>query len=100
MGCDQEIWENKILYCFTNNVWFVGDNTTNTQTEPSAVKSKTDVEGTLTIPQYVQGHKITQIGYFAFSRCTLLKKVIIQARVDVINARAFSQAYNIEYFYI
>ena len=100
MVCEVEIWENKILYCYTNNIWFVGDNTTTSSDKPSAVKSITDVEGTLRIPKYVQGNAITQIGYFAFFQCSLITSVIIEAKIDVINTRAFSQASNVKYFYV
>ena len=96
MVCDDSFWEKDIFYCLSNNVWFVGDNTTTITSEPSAVKSRDAIQGQLIIPRFVRGHEITQIGFYAFCRCHLLKSGIIEARIEIINTRAFSQSYNIE----
>ena len=95
--CDEKIIENKIIYCYYNNVWFVGDNSTKEETKATAVESDSDVKGELIIPKLIQNHAITQIAFCAFFRCIYINKVIINADISVLNYRSFSQIPGLDY---
>ena len=95
MVCSDPIWKDNIKYCFSNSAWFVGDNETE-GLKFTAVKSNTDVSGTIIIPEFVDGHPITQIARCAFFQCYLITKIIVKAKITVINYRGFSQIYNLQ----
>ena len=95
MVCSDPIWENNIKYCYSNKVWFVGDNET-TGDSCTAVNSNLDISGTVVIPEFVKGHPITQIARCAFFRCYLITNIIIKAKITVINYRSFSQINNLQ----
>ena len=83
MVCSDPIWKDNIKYCFSNSAWFVGDNETE-GLKFTAVKSNTDVSGTIIIPEFVDGHPITQIARCAFFQCYLITKIIVKAKITVI----------------
>ena len=95
--CDESFFENKILYCYYKNVWFVGDNSTNDESKATAVRSISDVQGTLIIPKLVRSHRITQVAFCAFYKCSYIKRIIIEADITVLNYRSFSNIYELEY---
>lgn len=85
-----------IRYYPSGNGYIVGSDANLNGYEPTAAINKTVLSGTLVIPTTINGLPILGFAQFAFSRCYLLTKLIIQANIDVIAYRAFCDCYNLK----
>ena len=94
IGCSFEhITENEITYSIIDeNYLLVGsENITSTHTAanmpPNAVSDESITS--VTIPEYVHGYPVIEIGSRAFSECYLLRTVTIKAKIRQISNFAF-----------
>ena len=74
-----------LIFTEENGVFIVG---TNKSTNGNGI-SEISFSGSLTIPEFFNGHKIEEIGQYAFHSCVNLVEVEIQAKISSINYRAF-----------
>ena len=66
----------------------LGDNSTDIHNALLAGKSEPEV---LTIPRIVNGFSVQQIGYSGLNQCHNIKKIIIEARITLINMLGFAE---------
>ena len=64
--------------------------------EAMLTNCKSDVKGTVTIPEELGGYPVTSIGGEAFSSCLSLKKIIIPNTVVVVDSKAFEYCKNLK----
>lgn len=86
---------NNIRYYPSDTGYIAGSDSNINGNEPTAAISKTALSGTLVIPAQVNGLPMLGFAQFAFARCYLITKLVIQAKIDVIGYRAFSDCYNL-----
>ena len=79
---------NDFKYCNVNNIFMLGDNSTNIHNALVSGKSEPDV---VTIPRTVNGIAVQQIGRMALFKCHYIKKIIIEARITLINQNGFAE---------
>ena len=74
-----------LIFTEENGVFIVGTN----GTENGNGISEISFSGSLTIPEFFNGHKIEEIGQYAFHSCINLVEIEIQAEISSINYAAF-----------
>ena len=84
-------------YCTKNDVFMVGDNSTNPR---NGLVDPSFCPEIVVIPLSVHGHKVTEIGQYSFYSCPQIKVLIIEARITVINYYAFCRSLNLERVYL
>ena len=77
-----ETWTDPV----TGITWW----TYSTSSNQATIKVATNVSDTLIIPSTINGHRVTRIGWDAFSRCTNLSAVTIPNSVTEIGDSAFA----------
>ena len=96
---------SEFKYCIVNNAFMLGDNST--EHHNALLPDKTEPE-IFTIPRTVNGIPVEQIGQCALFQCFHIKKIIIEARITLINSHSFSDMksltfislpYTLEYIY-
>ena len=93
-----EITENGIIYSFVNNKWIVGTNSS--EHSGNAVPPNQNAPSHLVIPKTIEGHKITEIGAYAFRDHSEIVSVQINAEITQINHHAFSRCFNLYFINI
>ena len=89
--------DNGIIYSKINNKWIVG---TNSSISGNAVPSNQKAPSNLIIPKFVRGHKIFEIGSFAFRDHKEIISVNIYADLTQINHHSFSLCSGISFINI
>ena len=82
----------KIIHAGSQGLWYSVNNDGITCTV-SHVNNCTDTK--LVIPQYIDGYRVTAIGYGAFSGCTHITSVVVPEGVTVIGHSAFNGCTNL-----
>ena len=86
---------DNFVISFINNTWIIGKNNL-TSSNPNGIKDISLLGTYLYVPSIINGHRIEEIGCYAFFRCTKRKEVVIETGIKQLNKCSFSDNTNLQ----
>ena len=88
------VTNEEFKYCTINGVFLLGDDTGNSG---NALREGFECPQTVYIPRKVQGKEVKEIGQYALSFCTNIRRIIVDARITTIRNFGFGALASLEY---